>query len=293
MYCPKCGAVNEEDAIFCKHCGFPLEENENLISKEESKTKENIEKEKPKTKTKHKNKNKTKHKNKTKVKKEKPQKIYNQKSEKGMTFGQKFLMFILFLMVFSLIGILLAGGYYYYKSLDIEVPNVVNMTYEEAAIVLTQKDLKVKKIEKTVTNPDEAGIVLEQSKKAGKKVRKNTTIKLTVGVYEKTYTMENFEGQDVTTAINTLENNNISYDITYTETDEYENNIIISQDPKAGEILKENDKVTLEVAKNKESAETDEDKESQEETITSENDQNNKENNEDNEINTEKEAQNP
>ena len=279
MDCPKCGAVNEEDAIFCKHCGFPIEENKELIGKEEPKTKKNNEKDKPKAKTKHKNKNKTKHKNKTKVKKEKPQKIYNQKSEKGMTFGQKFLMFILFLMVFSLIGILLAGGYYYYKSLDIEVPNVVNMTYEEAAITLVQKDLKISKVEEVVDNKEQDGIVIDQNKKPGKKVRENTTVKVTVGVYEKTYTLEDFEGQDVSIAISTLESNDVKYEITYTDTTDYENNVVISQSPKAGEIIKEDDKVTLEVARNTSSNDTEESDPTEDNQPTNQNPNNNEENN--------------
>ena len=26
MYCPKCGAINDDDALFCKKCSFPLDE---------------------------------------------------------------------------------------------------------------------------------------------------------------------------------------------------------------------------------------------------------------------------
>ena len=27
IYCPKCGIKNDEDSLFCKRCGFPLDEN--------------------------------------------------------------------------------------------------------------------------------------------------------------------------------------------------------------------------------------------------------------------------
>ena len=26
MYCKKCGALNDDDSMFCKHCGFPISE---------------------------------------------------------------------------------------------------------------------------------------------------------------------------------------------------------------------------------------------------------------------------
>ena len=87
MHCPKCGALNENDAIFCKHCGLPLEENSfkekiNQESMNDNKSKkQEVNRTTGKTK-KPKNKNKTKHKtknnNKTKIKKSKPQKISNE-----------------------------------------------------------------------------------------------------------------------------------------------------------------------------------------------------------------------
>lgn len=282
MYCPKCGALNEEDAIFCKHCGFLLKENDLTDEDKKSENDKNdkdSKKDKKKNKTKHKNNNKTKHKNKTKVKKEKPSKSRNPKSEKGMTFGQKLLMFILFLLVFTLIGGLLIGGYYYYKSLQIEVPDLINMTYEEAAITLVQKDLKISKVEEVVDNPEQDGIVIDQNKKPGKKVRENTTVKVTVGVYEKTYTLEDFEGQDASIAISTLESNDVKYEITYTDTTDYENNVVISQSPKAGEIIKEDDKVTLEVARNTSSNDTEESDPTEDNQPTNQNPNNNEENN--------------
>ena len=279
MHCPKCGALNENDAIFCKHCGLPLEENSfkekiNQESMDDNKSKkQEVNRTTGKTK-KPKNKNKTKHKtknnNKTKIKKSKPQKISNETKVKGMTFGQKILMFILFLLVFSLIGALALGAYYYYNSEKVTVPNLINMTYDEALTTLQTKDLKIKTQEQEVEDPTKDGIVLKQNKAPGKEVRKNSTVKVTIGVYEEKYVLENFLGKNIDVAINALESNNIKYEITYTETTEYEDGIIISLTPEPGVTLEENSKVILEVAKNEENIKTPSENESSSQDESSE-----------------------
>ncbi|MGN0992355.1 MAG: PASTA domain-containing protein [Bacilli bacterium] len=270
MYCKNCGALNDEDSMFCKHCGFPISEQDldykdlkELQKKQEEneKTKGNKDKNKSKNKTKTKTKNKIKNKTKNKVKKEKPRKNNSQKSEKGMTFGQKILMFILFVMVFSLIGVLALGGYHYYKSRNIEVPNLIGMTYEEAELILAKKDLKIQKVEQITEDETENNIVLKQNQTPGKKVRKNKTIKVIVGKYQKTYILENLTGMNIDNAISILESNNIKYEIKYKETEDYENSTIISQSPDYGKKLTEEDKVTLTVAKN-----TNQNKETEENT---------------------------
>ena len=263
MYCKKCGALNDEDSMFCKHCGFPISE-QDLDYKDLKELQKKQEKnEKKDSKDKNKSKNKTKTKTKNKVEKEKSRKNNDQKSEKGMTFGQKILMFILFVMVFSLIGVLTLGGYHYYKSRNIEVPNLIGMTYEEAELALAKKDLKIQKVEQITEDENENNIVLNQNKTPGTKVRKNKTIKVTIGKYQKTYILENLTGMNIDNAISILESNNIKYEIKYKETEDYENNTIISQSPDTGEKLTEEDKVTLTVAKN-----TNQNKETEENTKT-------------------------
>lgn len=242
MYCKNCGMQNDEDALFCKQCGVSLQEKEILNDKPKDSKKQN----KNKTKTKYKTKNKTK----TKVKKEKPRKNKYQKSEKGMTFGQKILMFLLFLMVLTLAGALVLGGYHYYKSRSVEVPNLINMTYEQAELTLAKKDLKIKKVEKQTENQNKENIVIDQNKTPGKKVRKNTTIKVTVGKYQETYIVEDFTGMNIDEVIQILDNKNIKYKIKYKDNKEYENYTIISQSPKKGIKITSNDRITLVVSKN-------------------------------------------
>lgn len=246
MYCKYCGKLNDEDALFCKECGMPFN-----IEEQRNKEQDNSQnKTKTKNKTKNKIKNKTKHKTKNKTKKEKPRKTNYQKTEKGMTFGQKILMFLLFIMVIGLTGIVALAGYKYYNMEQVKVPNLINMTYEQAELTLAKKDLKIKKIEEETNNQSKDNIVLKQNKQTGTKIRKNSTIKVYIGKYEQTYITENYIGENINEVMNVLDNNNIKYEIKYKETNDYDNYTVISQTPKKGKKLTTNDTIELTVAKN-------------------------------------------
>lgn len=247
MYCNHCGKINDEDALYCKECGFKLIK-ENQIKKEQ-KNKDKTQK--VKTKTKHKTIKKTKYKTKDKKQKNKTNK--NQEIKKGMTPTQKILMFILFIMVFSLTGIVSIGGYIYYKQNQTKVPNLINMTYEQAELILAKKDLNIKKIETETQDQTKDNQVLKQNKTPGTKIRKNKTIKVYIGKYTKTYITEDYTGKNINEVMSILDNNNIKYEIKYKETNNYKNYIVISQTPSKNTKLKDKEIIILTVAKNKES----------------------------------------
>lgn len=249
MYCNHCGKLNDKDASYCKECGFKLIK-ENQINQEQ---KQKDKTQKVKTKTKHKTINKTKYKTKDKKQKNKTTKNKNQEIKKGMTPTQKLLMFILFIMVFSLTGIIFLGGYIYHKQDQTTVPNLINMTYEQAELILAKKDLNIKKIETETQDQTKDNIVLKQNKKPGTKTRKNKTIKVYIGKYTKTYITEDYTGKNINEVMNILDNNNIKYEIKYKETNDYENYIVISQTPNKNTKLKDKEVIVLTVAKNKES----------------------------------------
>ena len=249
MYCNHCGKQNDQDALYCKECGFKLIK-ENQINQEQ-KPKDKIQK--VKTKTKHKTINKTKYKTKDKKQKNKTTKNKNKEIKKGMTPTQKLLMLILFIMVFFLTGIISLGGYIYHKQDQTKVPNLINMTYEQAELILAKKDLNIKKIETETQDQTKDNIVLKQNKKPGTKTRKNKTIKVYIGKYTKTYITENYTGKNINEVMSILDNNNIKYEIKYKETNDYENYIVISQTPSKNTKLKDKEVIVLTVAKNKES----------------------------------------
>lgn len=220
MKCIKCNTINEEDAIFCKKCGYNLL-NENVQEDTEKKKK-------PKVKT------KTKIKTKTKVKKikEKPRKNKenNKTIERRMSFGQKLLMFFMIILIIILLIVCAIGGYYYYQEENVNVPNVTGLTYEEAELILAKNDLKIIKEEKEVDDIELNDIVTEQNKEVGKEVHKNTKVRVIVGKI-KEYILPDFIGLSIDKVKNTLNHNNIKYKITIKEIYTGEDNVVLSQSP--------------------------------------------------------------
>ena len=176
IICPNCKTENDEDAKFCKNCGYYfLEENSNNQdnNKKEHKKKDKV-------------KHKTKTKNKTKIKKEKAKTPrYKQSSDKPKSsIFTKILLLFFILLSIGLLVIASILGYNYYLENNIEVPNVTGYTYEEATTLLNTASLSYERKEQETTNKDEVGIVLKQSKKAGSKTHENAVITLTVGILD-------------------------------------------------------------------------------------------------------------
>ena len=264
MYCKKCGTLNEKDALFCKKCGTSLvleyeDDNYQNLDKNEHKQKESKQS-RPKS--------KTKVKNKVKKVKEKPHKQKNNRNknnvvvEKKMGLFSKIFMFLLILLVIVLMIVCGGLGYKIYTDANIEVPNVVSMSYDEAYKTLKDKSLNVEKIEQKVDDDSKVGVVLTQSKKASKKVSKNTIIKVTVGVLDDTVTtMINVVGMNIDKAKNTLNHKNILYKISYEDIDSGEDNIVLKQSISPNSKIKNGQTVTLVISrlnkKEKDESETD------------------------------------
>ena len=245
IICPNCKTENPDDAKFCKNCGYYfLEETENKNDKSKKDKKEKKNKVKHKTKTK----NKTK----TKVKKEKPQsKKYVQYNDKPRSsIFTKVLLLFFILLSLGLIAIVSILGYNYYMENNIEVPNVIGYSYEEATRVLDTANLSYEMKEEETTNKDEVGIVIEQSKKAGSKTHENAVITLTVGVLDNHVIVPNITGMSLEEATIILNESGISYRIEYKETNDEDDNIVISQSIKANKKIENTESLTITVARN-------------------------------------------
>lgn len=245
IICPNCKKENADDAKFCLNCGYYFlesEQNTNSEKKDDDKKK--------KDKVKHKNKNKTK--NKTKVKKEKTkgsrQKSSNDKPRSSI-FTKILLLFFIILSIILLIATSILG-YNYYLENNIEVPNVTGYSYEEATAILEASNLSYKLKEKETTDSSEVGIVIKQSKKAGSKTHENAVITLTVGVLDNHVTVPNVIGMTLEEAVSILNENNISYQIEYEETDDDENNTVIAQSIKANKTIENTEVLTITIAVN-------------------------------------------
>ena len=264
IICPNCKTENDDDAKFCKNCGYYFleENNKQDNNKRESKKKDKV-------------KHKTKTKNKTKVKKEKVKtpknKQYNDKP-KSSIFTKILLLFFILLSI-GLLVIASILGYHYYEENNIEVPNVIGYSYEEATVILDTANLSYEIKEVETTNENEVGIVIKQSKKGGSKTHENTIITLTVGVLDNHVTVPNVIGMTLEEATSTLNKNSISYRIEYEETSDEENNTVIKQSIRAGKKIENTEIITITVARNtNNNSDTDNNETNNEET-----DNNNKE----------------
>lgn len=242
IICPNCKTENDEDAKFCKNCGYYfLEENSNNQdnNKKEHKKKDKV-------------KHKTKTKNKTKIKKEKAKTPrYKQSSDKPKSsIFTKILLLFFILLSIGLLVIASILGYNYYLENNIEVPNVTGYTYEEATALLNTASLSYERKEQETTNKDEVGIVLKQSKKAGSKTHENAVITLTVGVLDNHVTIPNVVGMTLEEATGALNKSGISYRIEYKDTKDEKDNTVIKQSIKANKKIENTEIVTITIARN-------------------------------------------
>ena len=244
MYCKKCGVLNEDDALFCKKCGT------SLVLEYEDDDYQNLEKNKSKNKKAKASKAKTKTKVKSKVKKvkQKSNRRNNKRGNNNVIVERKMGLFskiVMFLLILLVIALMVVCG-----DANIEVPNVISMSYDEAYNTLREHELNVEKVDKKVTDSTQVGVVLDQNKKANKKVSKNTIIKVYVGVLDDTeVVMINVVGMNIDKAKNTLNHKNISYKISYQDVSEGENDVVLKQSISSNTKIKKGQVVSLVVSK--------------------------------------------
>ncbi len=239
MKCKYCNSINDSDAVFCKKCGNSLLEND--IDRKNNKDKKN------KSKTKNKTKNKVRKVTKVKTKKVKERnnnrKNNNTTINKGSPF-KTFVIILLFLIIISLCGVIL---YFYYEKQNIEVPNLIGLSYDEAHIKLAESNLKIEKKERLVDDIEDEGVVINQSKKAYSKTSENSKVIVTIGVM-KEYSVPNFINKNIEDVKSNLDNNKIKYKIIIKDVTVGKSNIVLSQSYKPGSKIKINQLITLTVS---------------------------------------------
>lgn len=247
MKCKSCNTKNDKDALFCKKCGASLVEEE-IKEEKTGKKKDNKENKSNKSKTKTKTKTKVKNNTKKEIKHEKEKEVKVVKEKENST-GKNFLIFFLTVIIIGLVAILGCFGYKYYEeNYNIQVPNFIGMTYEDAKDLAFERNLKVEKIEKE-SKDENINKVIKQSKKVKSKVKKNTTIKITVGIKDNSYKVEKFIDMEKDDAIEKINKLGIEYEIVYNE-DYCDDEKVLNQKPLPGtKIDKKNDSITLLVCK--------------------------------------------
>lgn len=158
-------------------------------------------------------------------------------------------------IILGIIGVILLTviGFFTYTKIqankEIKVPDVSDMSVAKAEEKLKEKGFKVaNKQDEKASDKIEAGKVIETDPKAGLKRRKGTTITLVVSTGKDKMELEDYTGKNALEIKGSLEAQGFIVSIELKDVDDKKNNeenIIISQQPKAGTEVKEGDTITL------------------------------------------------
>ena len=126
------------------------------------------------------------------------------------------------------------------------VENVKGKTYEEAAQILDNANLKVERVDQT-SQTVEAGIVIDQDPEEDEEINAGDTVTLYVssGTGIKQVEVENLVGKTEEEATSILTKAGLKVNVGYKEDSSKATEIVLSQDPAAGETVDEGTTVTI------------------------------------------------
>lgn len=138
-------------------------------------------------------------------------------------------------------------------SKSVEMPNLINMTEDEAADTLNENSLGIT-YEYDYSDEIEKGLVCKQSEVAGNIIPKNTTITVTISKGAESIDVEDLTGLTLEEAKSKLVAKGLSYDIEYEYSSDVDIDTVINTDPSSLSSLKKGDTVTLIVSRGTESS---------------------------------------
>jgi len=133
---------------------------------------------------------------------------------------------------------------------QVEVPDLLGMTEDEAKEALEEAGLGYKNIGTASSDEYDEGTVMDQSVNAGKKVDENTTIKVTFSSGKGDTEIPDVTGMSESTAISKLKAAGFKYSTEYEYSDSVDSGLVISYSP-TGEAT-EGDTITLTVSQGQE-----------------------------------------
>ena len=164
-----------------------------------------------------------------------------------------------------LLVLILAGGTFAFMNWgkkEVQVPNLLNKTLEEALLEIKDTDFEIDEtgIMYEVSSEYEEGRIMLQNPGANTYVKKNTKIKLTIssGPEEGNIPVPELENKSFDEAVQLLEAADLSYEKIEEESSTYELNYVIGQIPQAGTKVSKGYKVILRVCTSKPEANEDE-----------------------------------
>ena len=178
------------------------------------------------------------------------------KSEGGGGKGKKVAIGIVaaVVVVAAVLGTLYALGFIGGKA-DVEIPSVLDMTYEEAKDELEAAGLKIEMGEEVETDEKDPGVVVSQSPKEGVKVKEGSTVTVDISVSSEGSLVPNLVGEkyDESSIRETLEEYGFTLGtVSENSSSEYEEGYIMDQDPGPGTSADKDTPVNIVVSQGKE-----------------------------------------
>ncbi len=139
-------------------------------------------------------------------------------------------------VIAAVVGGMYALGFIGGKA-DVEIPSVIDMTYEEAKDELEAAGLKIEMGEEVETEDKEPGVVVSQSPKEGVKVKEGSTVTVDISISAEGELVPNLLGEvyDKSTVEKILEEHGFTLGtVTEDYSAEYEKGYIMGQDPGPG-----------------------------------------------------------
>lgn len=171
---------------------------------------------------------------------------------------KKALPWIIALIALIIVGAV--GGYFLSsKFLDddnkkIEVPSLKGMTYDEASDELDSLNLKIEKGDDVYSAEIEKGKIVSQSPIAKTKVKKGSKIKVNISKGKKAGLVPNLIGKtynDADISATLSQYGFVLGNVTYDESEKYDEGIIINQTPSAGSTSRAGSAINIVVSKGK------------------------------------------
>ncbi len=176
----------------------------------------------------------------------------SRKKKKGSKKGLVAVLVLLMVAIFSMTGLL---SYIFFAGTgnDVEIPDLLGMTYEEASLEAenaSTEDVTFKVlIKRRDYSQEQKDTIIHQTPEGGSKVKKSRDIEVIISLGPVVLEMDNYIGKSYEKVKDELEEKGLKVILEEADNDTYEEGTIFRQVPSEGTQMAEGDEVTLYVSK--------------------------------------------
>ncbi|OPL08028.1 MAG: hypothetical protein AVO33_02835 [delta proteobacterium ML8_F1] len=147
------------------------------------------------------------------------------------------------LLIFSIVGFNLLKDKFIPQ--EVEVPNLIELTFEEAKTALNERGLYIEEEGTRFSNVIEKGRILEQSEVAGTILKEGFTIKVVVSKGQNLVEIPNLLQKELSEAQIILDNLELSVDSVEYVVNDLPKGYILAQEPASGELIEKGQAIKL------------------------------------------------